>query len=171
VTLLGHVLSPRDVRALPEHELPRLCAELREEIISICGPGGGTPRCLARRGGAHRRAPPSVPRARGRPGLRRRASGVRAQAAHRSGPRGCTPSARRAGSLRSSIPRRALRRLPAGHACTAVSVAPGMAQARRRTGDVRPRGGDRRRRSADRRADLRGAERRGRERASRWWWS
>jgi 1-deoxy-D-xylulose-5-phosphate synthase len=37
VTLLEHVLSPKDVRALPEHELPVLCAELREEIISICG--------------------------------------------------------------------------------------------------------------------------------------
>ncbi len=41
MTLLGHVLSPRDVRALPESELPRLCAELREEIITICGQVGG----------------------------------------------------------------------------------------------------------------------------------
>jgi 1-deoxy-D-xylulose-5-phosphate synthase len=30
-----------DVRALPEQELPRLCEELREEIVSICGRVGG----------------------------------------------------------------------------------------------------------------------------------
>jgi len=41
VSLLEHVLSPRDVRALPEEELPRLCADLRQEIISICGRVGG----------------------------------------------------------------------------------------------------------------------------------
>ena len=48
----------------------------------------------------------------------------------------------------------------AGHACTAVSVALGMAQARARTGVSRPGGGDRRRRGAHRGADLRGAEQR-----------
>ena len=41
MSLLEHVLSPRDVRALPEEELPRLCADLRQEIISICGRVGG----------------------------------------------------------------------------------------------------------------------------------
>ena len=41
MSVLGRVQSPRDVRALPEDVLPRLCAELREEIISICGRVGG----------------------------------------------------------------------------------------------------------------------------------
>ncbi|MBN1207390.1 MAG: 1-deoxy-D-xylulose-5-phosphate synthase [Myxococcaceae bacterium] len=39
--LLPGLQSPADVRALPEAELPRLCEELREEIISICGRVGG----------------------------------------------------------------------------------------------------------------------------------
>jgi len=39
--LLPRIHSPRDVRALPESELPRLCEELREEIIAICGRVGG----------------------------------------------------------------------------------------------------------------------------------
>jgi 1-deoxy-D-xylulose-5-phosphate synthase len=39
--LLPGVHSPADVRALPELELPRLCEELREEIISVCGRVGG----------------------------------------------------------------------------------------------------------------------------------
>ncbi len=39
--LLPGIHSPADVRALPEAELPRLCEELREEIISICGRVGG----------------------------------------------------------------------------------------------------------------------------------
>ena len=41
MNLLGRVQSPRDVRSLPEEMLPRLCDELREEIISICGKVGG----------------------------------------------------------------------------------------------------------------------------------
>jgi 1-deoxy-D-xylulose-5-phosphate synthase len=41
VSVLARVRSPKDVRALPEDVLPRLCAELREEIISICGKVGG----------------------------------------------------------------------------------------------------------------------------------
>jgi 1-deoxy-D-xylulose-5-phosphate synthase len=39
--VLARVASPADVRALPEAELPRLCEELREEIVSICGKVGG----------------------------------------------------------------------------------------------------------------------------------
>ncbi|HET9452580.1 MAG TPA: 1-deoxy-D-xylulose-5-phosphate synthase [Aggregicoccus sp.] len=39
--VLARVASPADVRALPEAELPRLCEELREEIISACGKVGG----------------------------------------------------------------------------------------------------------------------------------
>jgi 1-deoxy-D-xylulose-5-phosphate synthase len=39
--LLPGIHGPSDVRALPEEELPRLCEELREEIISICGRVGG----------------------------------------------------------------------------------------------------------------------------------
>ncbi|MDY7229447.1 1-deoxy-D-xylulose-5-phosphate synthase [Hyalangium rubrum] len=39
--LLSGIHSPADVRALPEAELPRLCEELREEIVSVCGRVGG----------------------------------------------------------------------------------------------------------------------------------
>ncbi|HEX8700976.1 MAG TPA: 1-deoxy-D-xylulose-5-phosphate synthase [Myxococcaceae bacterium] len=39
--LLPGIHSPADVRTLPEAELPRLCEELREEIISLCGRVGG----------------------------------------------------------------------------------------------------------------------------------
>ncbi|HYH98575.1 1-deoxy-D-xylulose-5-phosphate synthase N-terminal domain-containing protein, partial [Hyalangium sp.] len=39
--LLAGIHEPADVRALPEAELPRLCEEIREEIISICGHVGG----------------------------------------------------------------------------------------------------------------------------------
>lgn len=39
--VLPRVSSPADVRALPEAELPRLCEELREDIIALCGKVGG----------------------------------------------------------------------------------------------------------------------------------
>jgi 1-deoxy-D-xylulose-5-phosphate synthase len=39
--LLPRIHSPGDVRALPESELPRLCEELREDIVSLCGRVGG----------------------------------------------------------------------------------------------------------------------------------
>jgi 1-deoxy-D-xylulose-5-phosphate synthase len=39
--LLPRISSPADVRALPEADLPRLCEELREDIISLCGKVGG----------------------------------------------------------------------------------------------------------------------------------
>ena len=39
--LLPGIQGPVDVRALPEAELPRLCEELREDIVSICGRVGG----------------------------------------------------------------------------------------------------------------------------------
>jgi 1-deoxy-D-xylulose-5-phosphate synthase len=39
--LLPGIHSPADVRALPESELPGLCEELREEIITVCGRVGG----------------------------------------------------------------------------------------------------------------------------------
>jgi 1-deoxy-D-xylulose-5-phosphate synthase len=39
--VLSRIASPADVRALAEQELPRLCEELREDIISICGRVGG----------------------------------------------------------------------------------------------------------------------------------
>ncbi|MFL5357164.1 1-deoxy-D-xylulose-5-phosphate synthase [Archangium sp.] len=39
--LLPRIQSPGDVRALPESELPRLCEELREDIVSLCGRVGG----------------------------------------------------------------------------------------------------------------------------------
>jgi len=39
--LLEEVKDPRELRALPEESLPSLCDELREEIIAICGKVGG----------------------------------------------------------------------------------------------------------------------------------
>ncbi len=39
--LLPGIHGPSDLRALPEEELPRLCEEVREEIISLCGRVGG----------------------------------------------------------------------------------------------------------------------------------
>ena len=39
--LLAKVDSPAALRELPEDDLPALCAELREEIISVCGKVGG----------------------------------------------------------------------------------------------------------------------------------
>lgn len=39
--LLAEVKDPRELRALPEESLPALCDELREEIIAICGKVGG----------------------------------------------------------------------------------------------------------------------------------
>jgi 1-deoxy-D-xylulose-5-phosphate synthase len=39
--LLAEVKDPRELRALPEESLPSLCDELREEIIAICGKVGG----------------------------------------------------------------------------------------------------------------------------------
>jgi len=134
VTLLGRVLSPRDVRALPESELPRLCAELREAIISICGQVGGH---LGASLGAvelivalHRvfHAPEDD-----------LVFDVGHQAyAHKlltgRGPRMHT--LRQEGGVAPFLdPRESpFDAFPAGHACTAVSAALGMAQARVRTG-------------------------------------
>jgi len=39
--LLDRVDSPRALRALPEDALPRLCEEIRQKIISVCGQVGG----------------------------------------------------------------------------------------------------------------------------------
>jgi 1-deoxy-D-xylulose-5-phosphate synthase len=39
--LLARVRSPAEVRALPDEALPALCEELRGEIISVCGKVGG----------------------------------------------------------------------------------------------------------------------------------
>lgn len=41
MTLLEHVCSPADVRALRADELPKLCEALRSEIIAVCGRVGG----------------------------------------------------------------------------------------------------------------------------------
>jgi len=141
VSLLEHVLSPRDVRALPEHDLPKLCAELRGEIISICGRVGGH---LGASLGAvelivalHRvfHAPEDD-----------LVFDVGHQAyAHKL----LTGRAPRMGTLRQEggvapflDPRESpFDAFPAGHACTAVSVALGMALARARPGaPVRPGG-------------------------------
>lgn len=39
--LLEQISSPADVRALPQHKLPELAAELRERIIAVVGRNGG----------------------------------------------------------------------------------------------------------------------------------
>ncbi|HZA51513.1 MAG TPA: 1-deoxy-D-xylulose-5-phosphate synthase, partial [Myxococcaceae bacterium] len=39
--LLDRVHTPSELRALPDEALPALCAELREEIVRICGKVGG----------------------------------------------------------------------------------------------------------------------------------
>ena len=39
--LLDGIEGPADVKALPEETLPELCAEIREEIIHVCGRVGG----------------------------------------------------------------------------------------------------------------------------------
>jgi 1-deoxy-D-xylulose-5-phosphate synthase len=41
LTLLQRVDSPEALRALPEEALPALCAALREEIVTVCGRVGG----------------------------------------------------------------------------------------------------------------------------------
>lgn len=41
MSLLEQIESPKDLRALPASELPRVCAELRQEIIDVCGRVGG----------------------------------------------------------------------------------------------------------------------------------
>jgi 1-deoxy-D-xylulose-5-phosphate synthase len=132
--LLGHVLSPKDVRALPAEELPALCDELRQEIISICGRVGG--HLGASLGavelvvGLHRvfHAPEDD-----------LVFDVGHQAyAHKL----LTGRAARMNTLRQEggvapflDPRESpFDAFPAGHACTAVSVALGMAQAHARTG-------------------------------------
>jgi 1-deoxy-D-xylulose-5-phosphate synthase len=134
VSLLGHVLSPKDVRALPAEELPALCAELRQEIISICGQVGGH---LGASLGAvelvvalHRvfHAPEDD-----------LVFDVGHQAyAHKllTGRRSRMHTLRQEGGVAPFLdPREShFDAFPAGHACTAVSVALGMAQAHARTG-------------------------------------
>ena len=39
--LLDHIDSPKDLKALPSEDLPRLCQEIREEIIATCAKNGG----------------------------------------------------------------------------------------------------------------------------------
>ena len=39
--LLGQIHSPKDLRALPEADLPRLAAEIREELITVLSQTGG----------------------------------------------------------------------------------------------------------------------------------
>jgi 1-deoxy-D-xylulose-5-phosphate synthase len=132
--LLGRVQSPKDLRALPEDHLPQLCAELRQEIVSICGSVGGH---LGASLGAvelvvalHRvfHAPTDD-----------LVFDVGHQAyAHKL----LTGRAERMHTLRQEeglAPFLDPRESPydafgAGHACTAVSVALGMAEARARTG-------------------------------------
>jgi 1-deoxy-D-xylulose-5-phosphate synthase len=134
VSLLERVQSPKDVRALAEDDLPALCAELREEIISICGQVGG--HLGASLGavelivGLHRvfHAPEDD-----------LVFDVGHQAyAHKlltgRGPR--MQTLRQEGGVAPFLdPRESpFDAFAAGHACTAVSVALGMAEARARTG-------------------------------------
>ena len=134
MSLLGRVQSPRDVRSLPEELLPELCAELRAEIISICGRVGGH---LGASLGAvelivalHRtfHAPEDD-----------LVFDVGHQAyAHKllTGRREQMHTLRQEGGVAPFLdPRESpLDAFGAGHACTALSVALGMAEARSATG-------------------------------------
>ena len=134
MSLLGHVLSPKDVRALPAEELPGLCAELRQEIISICGQVGGH---LGASLGAvelvvalHRvfHAPEDdLVFDVGHQAYAHKLLTGRASRMH---------TLRQEGGVAPFLdPRESpFDAFPAGHACTAVSVALGMAQAHARTG-------------------------------------
>ena len=134
MSILGRVQSPRDVRSLPEELLPELCAELRAEIISICGRVGGH---LGASLGAvelivalHRtfHAPEDD-----------LVFDVGHQAyAHKllTGRRERMYTLRQEGGVAPFLdPRESpLDAFGAGHACTAISVALGMAEARSATG-------------------------------------
>lgn len=132
--LLPRVHSPADVRALPEEELPQLCQELREEIISICGRVGGhlgaslgtvelvvalhrvfhSPRDLLVFDVGHQAyAHKLLTGRRERMGTLRQAGGIAPFLDPRESPHDA---------------------LAAGHACTAVSAALGMLEGRRRRG-------------------------------------
>src|SRR5262249_11131129 len=127
-------LSPKDVRALPAEELPALCAELRQEIISICGQVGGH---LGASLGAvelvvalHRvfHAPEDdLVFDVGHQAYAHKLLTGRASRMH--------TLRREGGGAPFLAPRESpFDASPAGHACTAVSVALGMAQAHDRTG-------------------------------------
>jgi 1-deoxy-D-xylulose-5-phosphate synthase len=134
MSVLGRVQSPRDVRSLPAELLPELCAELRAEIISICGRVGGH---LGASLGAvelivalHRtfHAPEDD-----------LVFDVGHQAyAHKllTGRRERMHTLRQEGGVAPFLdPRESpLDAFGAGHACTAISVALGMAEARSATG-------------------------------------
>ncbi|HET6982127.1 MAG TPA: 1-deoxy-D-xylulose-5-phosphate synthase [Myxococcaceae bacterium] len=134
MSLLEHVLSPKDVRALPAEQLPALCAELRQEIISICGQVGGH---LGASLGAvelvvalHRifHAPEDdLVFDVGHQAYAHKLLTGRASRMH---------TLRQEGGVAPFLdPRESpFDAFPAGHACTAVSVALGMAQAHARTG-------------------------------------
>ncbi len=91
--------------------------------------GRRPPRRVARRGRARRRAPPGVQDAARAARLRRRAPGLRAQAAHRAARRSCARSGRRAGSPRSST------RAESEH--DALRRGPRLHRGLRRAGDAR----------------------------------
>lgn len=134
MTVLERVQSPRDLRALPASELGALCAELRQEIIEVCGRVGGH---LGASLGAvelivalHRvfRTP-----------VDRLVFDVGHQAyAHKllTGRRGRMGTLRQEGGLSPFLDPQESEHdaFGAGHACTAVSVAVGMAEGLRRCG-------------------------------------
>ena len=132
--LLPRILSPSDVRSLPESDLPQLCEELREEIITVCGRVGG--HLGASLGavelvvGLHRvfHSPQDA-----------LLFDVGHQAyAHKllTGRRERMGTLRQAGGIAPFLdPRESpLDALAAGHSCTAVSAALGMLQGRRQLG-------------------------------------
>jgi 1-deoxy-D-xylulose-5-phosphate synthase len=137
LTLLSRVDSPEALRALPEEELPALCAALREEIVSVCGRVGGH---LGASLGAvelvvalHRvfHSPEDA-----------LVFDVGHQAyAHKllTGRRSRMHTLRQEGGVAPFLdPAESLHdAFGAGHACTAVSVALGMARAMAETGSLR----------------------------------
>ncbi|MCC6335047.1 MAG: 1-deoxy-D-xylulose-5-phosphate synthase [Myxococcales bacterium] len=134
MSLLNRIDSPKALRALPEAELPLLCEELRAEIVTLCGRVGGH---LGASLGAvelivalHRVFKSPVDRL---------VFDVGHQAyAHKllTGRRGRMETLRQTGGIAPFLDPRESEHdaLAAGHACTAVSVALGILQGKRRQG-------------------------------------
>lgn len=134
MSVLEHIDSPADVRALPLESLVPLCAELREAIVEVCGRVGGH---LGASLGAvelivalHRVFHSPVDRLVFDVGHQAYAhkllTGRRAQLATLRQARGLAPFLDPAESAHDAF--------GAGHACTAISVAVGLVEGLRVTG-------------------------------------
>ncbi len=128
--LLDRIDSPADLKKLSAEELPRLCQELRDEIVVTCARNGGHLGLLARRGRDQRRAPLRLRVADRQARLGRRPPGLRPQAPHRP-PRPVPdhPAPRAASPGSPSGTSREHDAFGVGHASTAISAALGMIEA------------------------------------------